>query len=141
MRALTYIGIERYFVVRADAGTGARRKTNFQAVSLSFLVLPHVDQIRRLMNQAIFEAIWIEVDEELRIYTRSKLASPFADVHSIKDEIAAFEAEHDKAPDPLTGSEALVAGYISDEMVGETGAGGLVVGALLARGRPRERSG
>ena len=78
--------------------------------------------IRRLMNQAIFEAIWVEVDEDQRVYARSQLANPFSDVLSVRDELAAFDAQHDKASDPLAGSEAvLVVGSITDEMVGETG--------------------
>jgi site-specific DNA recombinase len=78
--------------------------------------------IRRLMNQAVFEAVWVETDDEQVVYTRAKLANPFSDVLSLRDELTRIAAHgHDKAPDPLAGPEALVVGSITDEMVGETG--------------------
>jgi hypothetical protein len=79
--------------------------------------------IRRLMNQAVFEVVWVDTDENQVINTRTKLASPFADVLSLRDELAQAGAyEDDKAPDPLVGSEALVVGSITTEqMIGETG--------------------
>lgn len=79
--------------------------------------------IRRLMNQAVFAAVWIETADEQVVYTRSKLASPFSDVMSLRDELAQVGvAEHDKASDlAWAGPEALVVGSITDEMVGETG--------------------
>jgi hypothetical protein len=77
--------------------------------------------VRRLMNQAIFEAIWVETDEGIsRVYTR--LASPFAEVHDLRDELAQTEScKNATASDPLAGSEAVVVGSISYKMVGETG--------------------
>jgi hypothetical protein len=78
--------------------------------------------IRRLMNQAIFETIGIEADEDQRVYLRSKLASPFADMQSLRAELARVGADkNDKAPDPWAGAEALVVGSITDQMVGAPG--------------------
>ncbi|HTZ88587.1 MAG TPA: recombinase family protein [Solirubrobacteraceae bacterium] len=82
--------------------------------------------IRRLMNQALFETVWVEADDEPVIYTRSQLAQPFADVVSLRDELARMEAQpHETAADPLTGSAAWVVGSIRNEMVGAAGSGWL----------------
>jgi site-specific DNA recombinase len=107
----------RHDELRQFVGLALRLAT----ANLHDLYLRAKPSVRRLMNQAIFEAIWIETDEHnVRIYTR--LASPFADVLSLRDELAKAGAyEHDTASDPLAGSEAVVVGSITDEMVGETG--------------------
>jgi site-specific DNA recombinase len=88
--------------------------------------------IRRLMNQAIFEAIWVEDDSQLH----SELASPFAELAAIRDnrhrndapaqapETAPTGAEADgnaESPDPWLESEDWDVGSISNKMVGETG--------------------
>jgi site-specific DNA recombinase len=51
---------------------------------------PH---IRRLMNQAIFETIWIEPDEDQEIHIRTKLASPIAEVIQLNAAIQRIKAK------------------------------------------------
>ena len=87
------------------------------------------DTIRRLMNQALFEGLWVS-DEEV---IADQLAEPFASLQGFQ---AALEAEGGhrsragglaggpgmtKAPAPWEGAKALVIGSISEEMVGGTG--------------------
>jgi site-specific DNA recombinase len=93
------------------------------STDLHDLYLRASPSIRRLMNQAIFEAIWIELDDEQIVYLRAQLASPFSDVLRLRDDLrpTGSAQKPDQAPDPLAGSEALVVGSISDKMVGETG--------------------
>ena len=81
---------------RADAKTILSRLTirrdevgQFLAVVLRVisydlhdLYLRAAPHIRRLMNQAIFEAIWVGEDDAIR----SDLASPIKEAHAIKDE-------------------------------------------------------
>jgi site-specific DNA recombinase len=76
---------------------------------LQDLYLRATPQIRRLMNQAIFEAIWLSDDE----VDRSQLAAPLHETRKLADAVAA--AENRKAPD--LGSEALDGGWIRTEMV------------------------
>ncbi len=87
------------------------------------------DTIRRLLNQALFEALWVS-DEEV---VADQPAEPFASVQGFQ---AALEAEgghrsraaglargpgKTKAPAPWEGAKALVIGSINEEMVGSTG--------------------
>ena len=61
------------------------------------------------MNQAIFAAFWVETDEE----EGSRLASPFAEMRTLANELAEADgSEQTKAPDSLEESEALVVGSI-----------------------------
>jgi site-specific DNA recombinase len=104
---------------------------------LHFLYLCAKPYTRRLMNQAIFEAIWIEDDE-----IRSQLASPFKEVleldADIKEMIARIKAkkrldrderipvsigggENDEASDSWEESEDFALGSISTSMVGPPG--------------------
>ncbi len=95
---------------------------------LQDLYLRATPQIRRLMNQAIFEAIWLSHDE----VGRARLAAPLHEARELADAIAAAKAaarrpvarhaavqasdpENRKAPD--LGSEALDGGWIRTEMV------------------------
>jgi hypothetical protein len=97
--------------------------------------------IRRLMNQAIFEAIWVYDEDN----TRSQLASPFKEVHAIaaaeqntpqEDQetpedptpnervpvgVGATEPQNDEAPDPWEDSGDFALGLISTSMVGPAG--------------------
>jgi site-specific DNA recombinase len=105
---------------------------------LHFLYLCAKPYTRRLMNQAIFEAIWITDDDEVR----SQLASPFKEVleidaalraaiQKIKDKkginpddripVSIGGGENDEASDPWEGSEDFALGSISASMVGPPG--------------------
>ena len=93
---------------------------------------------RRLMNRAIFEAIWIGDEEEIR----SRLASPFKEIVKLDAEtiemierikanrrlnpdecipVGVGAAEDDEAPDPWEESEDFARGSISASMVGTGG--------------------
>jgi hypothetical protein len=93
---------------------------------------------RRLMNQAIFEAIWIGDADEIR----SQLASPFKELVALDaDTIEMIERvkanrrlypdqripiggdapENDEAPDPWEESEDFALGSISTSMMGAAG--------------------
>jgi site-specific DNA recombinase len=108
---------------------------SFDLHHLYLCAKPHT---RRLMNQAIFEAIWIGTAEEVR----TQLASPFKEIYEIdaeiKDIIERIKAkrrlnpdkripvstgapENDEAPDPWEESEDFALGSISTSMVGDTG--------------------
>lgn len=119
------------------------RLVSYDLHDLYLRAKPH---IRRLMNQAIFEAIWIGDAEEVR----SELASPFKETHEIKDEldeetkqsirsikgkakrrgpkpderipIGVGAAENDEAPDPWKEAGDFDLGSISASMVGLFGA-------------------
>jgi len=83
-------------------------------LDLQDLYLRATPQIRRLMNQAIFEAIWLSHDE----VERAELASPLRKAHELADAIRSAPGSHPrnrKAPD--LGSEALDGGWIRTEMV------------------------
>jgi site-specific DNA recombinase len=105
---------------------------------LHFLYLCAKPYTRRLMNQAIFEAIWITDDDE----SHSQLASPFKEVleidaaltaaiQKIKDKnainpddritVGIGGGENDEAPDPWEESEDFALGSISASMVGPAG--------------------
>jgi site-specific DNA recombinase len=96
--------------------------------------------IRRLMNQAIFEVIWVDDEDQIR----SKLASPFAELFEMENETAGLEeaseepnetqpeAEervlvgigarlNDEASEPGLGAEDFDVGCISDPMVETVG--------------------
>jgi hypothetical protein len=79
--------------------------------------------VRRFMNQAIFEAIWVETDEESSAsWLRSQLASPFAEMRTLANELAESEGSRQtKAPDSWAESKALVVGSITDEVVAQYG--------------------
>jgi hypothetical protein len=101
--------------------------------------------IRRIMNQAIFEAIWIWDEDNIR----TQLATPFKEIHAIanthqpdgqdnpQEEPAtpqepapreripvgagAISAEHDEAPDTWEESGDFALGLIRTSMVGTAG--------------------
>ena len=90
------------------------------------------DHIRRLINQAIFKALYIS-DEEI---TCVELAEPFAQLHALHTAIssvvdtatapkpaagAKIRATNAKSPRPNREREPLDVGSISDVMVGDTG--------------------
>ena len=102
---------------------------------------PH---IRRLMNQAIFEAIWVWGEEEDELAVRSELASPFKETQEISKEtkqeihrikrkakqrpeadrrvpVGVGAAESGEAPDPSEESGDFALGSISTAMVGAGG--------------------
>jgi hypothetical protein len=92
-------------------------------------------------EKKLLDKHWIELDKDQRVYARSQLASPFNDLRSVREEITAFEQT--KASNPAVGSEALVVGSITDEMVGETGSSWLsqaIFGASAAILRPSRPS-
>ncbi len=87
-------------------------------LDLQDLYLRATPHIRRLMNQAIFEAIWISHDD----VARSRLASPLREAQDVAQAVAAVEtrparaaARNAKAPD--LESEALDGGWIRPKMV------------------------
>jgi site-specific DNA recombinase len=100
------------------------RVASFDLHDLYLRAKPYV---RRLMNQAIYAAIWIDADDGLY----SELANPFADVMKIRDDatdepkrsipVATSAPENTEASDPWARSEDLDDGWISNKMVGETG--------------------
>jgi site-specific DNA recombinase len=118
------------------------RVVSYDLHDLYLRAAPH---IRRLMNQAIFEAIWIADDEEIR----SDLASPVKEAHAIKDDVydetkrsirsiqskarkrrdsdglvpvGVGAAENEEAPNPgEAGSGDFARGSISASMVGTGG--------------------
>ncbi len=94
--------------------------------------------VRRLMNQAIFETIWVWDETEVR----SQLASPFKELVAIRDATQqrtearstshaestelmtwseSWTAQDDEASDTAEASEALVVGLNDEVMVGDTG--------------------
>ena len=90
------------------------------------------DTIRRLINQAIFKALYI-CDE---IVTTAELTGPFAALRDLRDaihqlpsstpypaaaDIASTLPQNAKAPVPNREREPLDVGSISEQMVGETG--------------------
>ncbi|HEV3047015.1 MAG TPA: recombinase family protein [Solirubrobacteraceae bacterium] len=90
------------------------------------------DTIRRLINQAIFKALYVS-DEEI---TSAELAEPFAQLHALHSAIsgvvdtataekpvvaAEIQATNTKGSRPNRGREPLDAGSISDVMVEPTG--------------------
>ena len=118
------------------------RVVSYDLHDLYLRAAPH---IRRLMNQAIFEAIWIADDEEIS----SDLASPVKEAHAIKDDVyeetkrsirsiqskarkrrgsdgfipvGVGAAENEEAPNPgEAGSGDFARGSISASMVGPAG--------------------
>jgi site-specific DNA recombinase len=79
------------------------------------------DTIRRLLNQAIFKALYVS-DEEI---TRTELAEPFAQLHVLHGVVdgatvkkpSAGDKRTTKGPRPDRGQEPLVIGSISNVMV------------------------
>lgn len=87
------------------------------------------DPIRRLINQAIFKALYINDDE----VTHAELAEPFTQLRALHNAIhddgvvdtaTIYETltgdETTEGPHPNRGLEPLAIGSISDYMVGET---------------------
>lgn len=117
------------------------RLVSYDLHDLYLRAKPHV---RRLMNQAIFEAIWVWGEEEEEVAVRSELASPFKETHEISKEtkqaihrikrkakkrpgsdkrvpVGVGAAENDEVPDPLEESGDFALGSISASMVGAAG--------------------
>jgi site-specific DNA recombinase len=112
--------IERLSIRHEDLVAGLALALKLASADLHDLYLRATPTIRRLMNQAIFAAIWVW-DED---HVRAELASPFKELVAISRATAGPELtanEDDQAPDAWETSEDLVVGSISCKMVGETG--------------------
>lgn len=116
--------IARLSIRHEDLVGGLALALKLVSADLSGLYLRANPTIRRLMNQAIFEFIWVW-DEA---HVQSQLASPFKELAALS-QITAADATAGEAllPELTAGttndqaSKDLVVGSISDEMVGETG--------------------
>jgi|HubBroStandDraft_3_1064219.scaffolds.fasta_scaffold326556_1 hypothetical protein len=120
----------RLTIRHEDLVAGLSLALKLASSDLHSLYLRASPTIRRLMNQAIFEAIWVW-DED---HARAELASPFKelavisqatrgreqdiDPKPLEDVLASVGAyEDDQAPDTWAVSEDLVVGSISEVMV------------------------
>ncbi len=112
--------IERLSIRHEDLVAGLALALKLASADLHDLYLRASPTIRRLMNQAIFAAIWVW-DEDC---IRSELASPFKELVAVSRATAAPDLianEDDQVPDAREASADLVVGSISFKMVGETG--------------------
>jgi site-specific DNA recombinase len=96
------------------------------------------DTVRRLINQAIFKAIYIHDDEVVH----AELAVPFAQLHAIAGVVdpttgTSVPGEDAKVPDPWQDREPLAIGYNVGSMVEPTGIE--PVTSCLQSARPRAR--
>jgi site-specific DNA recombinase len=114
--------IDRLSLRHDELQAGLALALKLATSDLHGLYLRATPTVRRLMNQAIFEAIWVWDEACLR----SELASPFKELAAIRDATtradSAASADQDaKASDTVTAPEALVVGSISESMVGPAG--------------------
>jgi site-specific DNA recombinase len=114
--------IARLTIRHEDLVAGLSLALKLASSDLHDLYLRATPPIRRLMNQAIFEAIWVWDEDHIR----SELASPFKELAAISQATAAAglvaselatTIEDDQAPDACWTSEDLVVGSISESMV------------------------
>jgi hypothetical protein len=117
-RADTEVIVARLTVSHDDLLEMLALALRLASFDLQDLYLRATPQIRRLMNQAISEALWISHDE----VERSRLASPLRETHALARAVGRIPAAtgtadpgNRKAPD--LGSEALDGGWIRTEMV------------------------
>jgi site-specific DNA recombinase len=112
--------IERLSLRHEDLVAGLALALKLASSDLHGLYLRASPTIRRLMNQAIFAAIWVWNED----HVRAELASPFKELAAISRATAGpaltVNAD-DQAPDAWETSADLVVGSISFKMVGETG--------------------
>jgi site-specific DNA recombinase len=139
--------LERLSVRHEDLATFMALVLHVVSLDLHDLYLRAKPHVRRLMNQAIFDAIWFEPDEDKEIQIRSKLASPIseamelnASLQRIKAKqrakhaarrvlepeqralVGATAAKNAEAPDPSgMGSEDFDEGWSNEVMVGRAG--------------------
>ncbi len=129
--------VDRLSLHHDELTAGLTVALKLASADLHDLYLRASPTIRRLMNQAIFEAVWVWDETEVR----STLASPFKELVAIRDATrhpdiapAAVNAaaglpdwtlvpagRNDEAPDTGRASEALVVGLNSESMVGPPG--------------------
>ncbi|MGH2833620.1 MAG: recombinase family protein, partial [Solirubrobacteraceae bacterium] len=116
--------VARLTIKHEDLVAGLTLALKLVSSNLHDLYLRANSTVRRLMNQAIFEFIWVW-DEE---HVRAELASPFKELKAISQAAAEqttrellTPVEDDQAPDTWEVSEDLVVGSICFEMVGAAG--------------------
>jgi hypothetical protein len=119
--------IARLSLLHEDLVAGLTLALKLASSDLYDLYLRASPTVRRLMNQAIFEAIWVW-DED---YARSELASPFKELTVIERATAeasgelvlvrAADTQDAKASDTWEASEALGVGSITAKLVGPAG--------------------
>jgi site-specific DNA recombinase len=121
--------LARLTIRHEDLVAGLTLALKLASSDLHDLYLRATPPIRRLMNQAIFEVIWIDDEDHLR----AELASPFKELAAINrasslasgwDEPVGASLNltpNNQAPRAAQAPEALVVGSISEVMVGDTG--------------------
>ncbi len=119
--------IARLSLRHEDLVAGLTLALKLASSDLYDLYLRASPTVRRLMNQALFEAIWVW-DED---YARSELASPFKELAVIERATAeasgelvlvrAADTQDAKASDTWEASEALGVGSITAKLVGPPG--------------------
>ena len=112
----------RLTIRHEDLVAGLTLALKLASSDLHDLYLRATPPIRRLMNQAIFQTIWVWDEDHIR----TELASPFKELVAISQATAAASPagseltatiENDQAPDTWSVSKDLVVGSISNVMV------------------------
>jgi site-specific DNA recombinase len=122
--------IARLTIRHEDLVAGLELALKLASSDLYDLYLRASPTVRRLMNQAIFEAIWVWDEDHIR----AQLASPFKELAAIRQAtrsagsgsheatlVGAGAYGHDEASDTGQASEALVVGSISRSLVEHIG--------------------